>query len=362
MIGSLARLFDNILGRGEAAVTVPPLDGALRPNRLLDEAEWRVPLADVESLAVADSRLFASAGNVLHVLDADGAWHKRGEYDAEIACLAPLGTDGLVVALASGEIICKGGKFDSRSYRASAEVACITALAVSGTSLLVANGSASNGRLEWQRDLLQRNASGSVWTIDLDNGRGTRLASGLAWPAGLAVDGGEVVVSEAWKHRLIRIDSSAPAGLQTLHADLPGYPGSISPSAEGYWLAVFAPRSQLVEFVLREPAYCKRMMAEVPQPFWVAPKLRSGRSFYETLQGGGVKHLGMLKPWAPTMSAGLCVRLDRAFQPRCSLQSRADGRTHGVTGAVELQGRVYVAARGDGVVVSLPLAGLGGGA
>ena len=96
-------------------------------------------------------------------------------------------------------------------------------------------------------------------------------------------------------------------------------------------------------------------MAEVPVPFWVAPKLRSGRSFYESLQGGGIKHLGMVKPWAPTMSAGLCVKLDRAFQPRFSLQSRADGRTHGVTSATEHEGRVFVAARGDGVVVALPL-------
>jgi len=102
------------------------------------------------------------------------------------------------------------------------------------------------------------------------------------------------------------------------------------------------------------------MMTEVPQPFWVAPRLRSGRSFYESLQGGGVKHLGMLKPWAPTMSAGLCVKLDQAFQPRSNLQSRADGRTHGVTAAAEHRGKVFVAARGDGVVVSLPLTDLGG--
>ena len=118
-----------------------------------------------------------------------------------------------------------------------------------------------------------------------------------------------------------RQDRSAPArtSRRSLHADLPAYPGRIAPAADGYWLALFAPRSQLVEFVLREPAYRKRMMAEVPQPFWVAPKLRSGRSFYESLQGGGVKHLGLLKPWAPTMSAGLCVKLDRgvpaALQP-----------------------------------------------
>ena len=119
------------------------------------------------------------------------------------------------------------------------------------------------------------------------------------------------------------------------------------------------PRSQLVEFVLREPGYRKRMMAEVAPPYWVSPKLKAGRSFYESLQGGGVKHLGMLKPWAPAMSAGLVAKLDLGFHPRSSLQSRADGRTHGVTAVVEHGGQVFAAARGDGVVVRLPFATAG---
>ena len=36
-------------------------------------------------------------------------------------------------------------------------------------------------------------------------------------------------------------------------ADLPAYPGGSALAGDGYWLALFAPRSQLVEFVLREP-------------------------------------------------------------------------------------------------------------
>jgi len=360
MIGALTRVFDNVFGRGEAAVTVPPLDGALRPNRLLDEATSRLPLTDVDGLAILGNELIGSAGNALYVLGEDGTWRRRNEYPAAIACIASLGADGLAVALANGEIVGIGGKFDGRRYQVPKEVTCISALAASGSDLYVANGSAINAPHDWQRDLLQRTASGSIWHVDLGSGRSARLVGGLAWPAGLAVDGKRLVFAEAWKHRLVAIEIAAPAKPQTLYADLPGYPGRIASATDGYWLAVFAPRSQLVEFVLREPGYRKRMMAEVPEPFWVAPRLRSGRSFYETLQGGGVKHLGMLKPWAPTMSAGLCVKLDRAFQPRFSLQSRADGGTHGVTAAAEHQGRVFVAARGDCVVVSLPLAGLGG--
>lgn len=359
MIGVLARAWDNLLGRGEAAVTVPPLDGALRPNRLLDEARTRLPLEGVDCLAVASGRIVASAGKALFELSADAGWQARGRYEADIAAIAALGADGLAVALASGDILIEGGRFDGRRVGVAA-VSCITALAAQGTDLFVANGSAVHSGADWQRDLMMRNSSGSIWRIDLETGQASLVADGLGWPAGLVADEEGLVFSEAWKHRLVRIGLSGTPRPQHLVADFPGYPGRISKGSDGYWLAVFAPRSQLVEFVLREPAYRKRMIAEVPREFWIAPAMRSGRSFYEPLQGGGVKHLGMLKPWAPTMSAGLCVRLDAGLRLQSSLHSRADGSTHGVTSAVEHEGRVFVAARGDGVVVRLDAGEQGG--
>jgi len=359
MISGLIRTWDNLLGRGEAAVTVPPLDGALCPNRILDEAVKRFELADVDCLAEISGTLMASAGGSVYALTKGGKWDKRGTYEANIACLAPIGPDGLAVALLSGEIVIDGGTFDGRRYAASPDMRCITAMAVSGSTLLIANGSTSNGPDNWQLDLLQRNASGSIQRLDLETGTMTQIAGGLAYPAGIVIDGDALVYTEAWKHRIVRISLSGGGEPEVLYAELPGYPGRITPAVDGFWLAAFAPRSQLVEFVLREPAYRRRMIAEVPQDFWIAPKLRSGRSFYEAMQGGGVKQLGLLKPWAPTMSAGLCVKLNCDFQPRLSLHSRADGATHGVTSVLEHQGRVFAAARGDGVVVSIALEEIG---
>ena len=358
MIGPLARAWDNLFGHSDAAVTLPPLDGVLRPNRRLDEAPWRVPLPEVDSLAIVSDTLLASSGNAVYALEGE-TWRTWREYQAEVICIAALGDDALAVALASGDIIVAGGAHDGLGYRAAPDARCITAMGASNTGLYVANGSAVNPPGDWQRDLLQRDASGSIWRIDLASGASKQLAVRLAWPAGLAVDGDTLVYSEAWKHRLARIDAAGAGQARVVYTDMPGYPGRIAPAADGYWLAVFAPRTQLVEFVLREPGYRNRMVAEVPKHYWIAPKLRAGRSFYEPLQGGGVKHLGLLKPWAPTMSAGLCVALDRAFQPRLSLHSRADGATHGVTAVIEHRGRMFAAARGDGVVVSIPLDALG---
>lgn len=344
MIGAFSRAVDGFFGRGEAAVTVPPLDGALRPNRRLDEAPERLALEGVDCLAVAGGQLYASAGSAVWLPGPDG-WAEHRRYEAPVNALAEH-SGGLAVALADGSVRIEGGTFDGQHHATG--LPCITALAAEGDALLATNG--SDRHTGWQHDLLERGASGSLWRIGPDGAK-TRLAGNLAWPAGVAADPAGPVVAEAWRHRLIRTDGTV------LHADLPGYPGRLSRGADGWWLAMFAPRSQLVEFVLREPGYRKRMMAEVPQPYWVAPKLRAGRSFYESLQGGGVKQLGMLKPWAPTLSAGLCVRLDGGFQPRSSLQSRADGATHGVTSAAEHAGKLYVAARGDGVTAALPLEG-----
>lgn len=354
MIGAVLRAIENLTGRGDAAVTVPALDGALRPNRRLDEAGMRLPLEGVDSIVLLFGSPVASSGNTLHRLSDGTDWRPWREFDSRIACIAKADNDGLAVVLEDGQILVEGGSTPSRGYSVPAGLDCITAVAASPSAIYLANGSASNTAANWQTDLLQRNATGSIWRIDRQSGESRQLVDRLAWPAGLLIEenlgDAALIFSEAWKHRLVRLPVPG-GGTTVVHADLPGYPGRLSPAGTGAWLAIFAPRSQLVEFVLREQAYKTRMIAEVPRQFWIAPTLRSGRSFYEPLQGGSVKQLGLLKPWAPTLSAGLCVRLDRAFRPVFSLHSRADGATHGVTDMAEHEGRLFVAASGDGVVV-----------
>jgi len=300
---------------------------------------------------VADGALHASSGRALYRLDG-GDWTVVRTCEAAITCTVALGEDSIAVALASGRVLVHGGELEGREIATDAH--CITAMTAEGTTLIFSNGSATNAPCDWQLDLMQRNRSGSLWRIELTTGEITRIATDLAWPAGLVAEGSTLVVSEAWAHRLTRISLGNPNSRETLYPDLAGYPGRISRAPGGYWLAAFAPRSQLVEFVLREPAYRRQMLASIERDHWIAPRLRSGGSFYEPLQGGGVKQLGRLKPWAPTFSAGLCIRLDDDFQPVASLHSRADGETHGVTSVLEYAGQVYAAAKGDGAVIALP--------
>lgn len=135
--------------------------------------------------------------------------------------------------------------------------------------------------------------------------------------------------------------------------DLPGYPAHLVRSSNrgDFWLAVFAPRTQLIEFVLREDEFRNRMMCDIEPDYWIAPSLHSPRSFLEPLQGGALKQLGELKPWAPTRSFGLVIRFDAAFRPLESFHSRANGTRHGVTSCLPVGNGLLIAAKGGGEIV-----------
>ena len=171
---------------------------------------------------------------------------------------------GTAIGLEKGRIELRGGPHDGRVLDRLADraVTCPTALMFADeNTLLVALGSQDNPASGWKHDLMQRNASGSVWRVNLDTGQTACLADRLAWPCGLLADGdGSVTVSESWRNQLIRVrPGSRPVAELT---DITGYPARLARAAAdaGSWLAVFAPRSQLVEFVLRERDYCDQMM------------------------------------------------------------------------------------------------------
>ena len=156
----------------------------------------------------------------------------------------------------------------------------------------------------------------------------------------------------SWRHQLIEL---ADGRSRALLSDIPGYPARIALASTGYWLAIFAPRSQLVEFVLREPRFRQRMMREVDPRFWVAPSLHHALDYREPLQSGAIKQLGELKPWAPSRSYGLIAGLDDGFDPIVSFHSRADGKRHGITSCVEADGRLLATSKGGNLILGVDL-------
>ena len=77
----------------------------------------------------------------------------------------------------------------------------------------------------------------------------------------------------------------------------------------------------------------------------------------EPLQAGSVRQMGVMKPWAPSRSYGLVVRLGGDLVPTASYHSRADGSMHGIASTAELDGVLYAASRGSGTLLRIPVAG-----
>ena len=69
--GRVKQAIDVFLGRGEAAITVPPLDGALRPNHRLDDARVRIACDQPDNLIVSDGRILVSSGQRLLRIEND---------------------------------------------------------------------------------------------------------------------------------------------------------------------------------------------------------------------------------------------------------------------------------------------------
>jgi hypothetical protein len=202
--------------------------------------------------------------------------------------------------------------------------------------------------------------TGRLLEIDLKQSIAKEIDSGLHYAFGCCVAGNSVWVAESWKHRLLRyngnkIDTNNPDNI--VIDWFPGYPCRITAASDGgYWLAAFAGRTQLVEFVLREHPYRKRMIKEVDPRYWIAPALSSGDDFLEPLQGAHVKMRGVIKAYAPPRSYGLVTKLSATGQPQYSFHSRLDGKNHGVVAVAECNGTLYVLAKGNGRILQLPIA------
>lgn len=353
MLTVLRNFSDRILGRGDAAITVPVMDGALKPNRVLDEAELVCELPAIDDLASNDNTLWATAGATLYRLDRDNLTEVH-RFDAEITALA-VNRDGLVaVALAGSQIRVIQFEANGREFRDIARMdslgernpRCINALAFDGPDqLLLTDGSDKHGPREWCYDLMELGRSGRVGRWNFRTGDRLVLAEGLQYAYGVLAQAGGILFSESWKHRVVGMSGN---GDRKPCQEMPSYSSRMAPSASGgFWLSCFVCRTQLVEFVLSETAFRKRMIAEIDQRYWIAPALSSGKSFLEPLQGAGVKQMGVLKPWAPPRSYGLVLRISAEGHVVSSMHSQVDGRHHGITAVTEHKGSLYVASKGS---------------
>lgn len=346
------RLLDPFRGK---AITIPPYDGAYKPNTALDDAPVLHAHEAPDNLVLWSGKpVFSSGASVFKITGA--ITEKIADYDADISALAALSDDALIVALDNGKLLVHGGTHDGKAFDrlGSNVLRCPTAVSViDATTIVVTVGSATYAPSDWVVALMNKQATGSVWSLDIASGKATLLAERLAWPSGVQVDrDGSIYVSEAFAHRIIRID--ATKGIMPVLTRIPGYPGRLSPARNGgFWLSVFAPRNRLIEFVLQEKTFRHDMLATIEREYWIAPALSSGSDFLAPLQCGSVRTMGVHKPWAPSRSYGLAVRLDSQCLPEESFHSRSDGNRHGLTSILDTGSSVLATVKGADLIIEL---------
>jgi len=358
-------IIDRVLFPNREIHAIPVLDGAFSPNQRLDQARQ---LGD--EIERPDDLAFGPDGAV-YVSSGTGILRCTGDDFAARAVFArltaPVGglafaPDGRLLACVSGQGLVAlsragdvVGQLDSVGGEA---IACPTAVtAAPDGTIYLTDGSRANPPEQWLTDLMQnRPPSGRLIACNANLGDARLRADHLAWPSSVVVshDGAEVWVGESWAHRLTAF-ARRGEGRRVIVKNYAGYPSRIVRGAAGdYWMAFFGLRTQLIEFVLRERAFCEAMMEKVPQELWIGPMLDGRFNYREPTQIGRIKKLGIQKPWAPARSYGLVARLNAEGEPVESLHSRVDGRIHGVTGLCVVGSRVLAVSKGRDCLVELP--------
>lgn len=363
---SLARdILDRIFFPDRDVHAIPVLDGGFSPNTRLEEAATLAELASPDGVCIGgDGTVYVSTGNRVVAFRGGDLSQPRtfADLGGAAGSLAVLPDGTILAAVAGRGVVALGqdGQPKARLERAGdAPLACVTAIAVlDDGGVALTDGSRANGPDAWLSDLMQKHRGSGrlvVCAADLSGARVVR--DGLAWPAGVAPapEAGRVLVTEAWSHRLLSVPLDG--GRETvLVKNFAGYPCRLARAAGGgTWVAFFALRTQLTEFVLRENAFRARMMESVAPELWIGPSLGGHFDYREPTQIGRIKKLGIQKPWAPPRSYGLVARLDAAGDAIESLHSRVSGALHGITDVAEHDGRLLLVSKGHGRLAAAEL-------
>lgn len=357
MFDAFASAVSSIFNRRSSSLSVPILDGALKPNNLLEEAPVLVERTGLEDIVVGpDGGVYVACGHEVMRLASDGELQPVARYERDITALAVLPDGALAVGLGASIVLGLPNNRDRHVVVGDADgraLNAVTALhAAADGTLLVCDASATRPCAEWNYDLMEKGRTGRLIRYDPRTGKATTCATNLAYAFGAFVDRqGRTLVSESWRHQVDEVKGERP---HPAIPALPGYPARLA-AAEGggFWLTIFACRTQLVEFVLHENDYRREMMHTIDPRYWVAPALSSGVDFREPLQTGGVKQMGILKPWAPPRSYGLVIRFNDDFIPTYSLHSRVGGRHHGIVAMAQRGDDLYVLSKGAGRILHL---------
>jgi hypothetical protein len=334
--------------RARPRPSFPLLDGPLRPNDALEEAD-AIAVAEPNDLCIASdgTLLVASGDRLLKLVDwEDGGLVQVAKFAGAITALGCRGDGLAAVCIEGAGITVLDANFVPRSglYESDTRPTCVTAcMFASNGDVIIADAAAEEEAYPYTRQLFSDQGKGSILRV-AEDGATSVLASQLRCPHGIvAASDQNFMISECWASGLRTL------GANSVFSELPGYPARIHKrEGRGYVLACLSRRDPLVDFICTEKAFVDHMIAEIEPAYWIAPRLGVETDHRYPVQAGATRLFGETKPWAPSLSYGLVVLLDDDFMPVASFHSRANGTRHGVTAAVEWRGNIVAVSRGSG--------------
>src|SRR3977135_3844368 len=103
MMPALKAFADRFLGRGDATITVPSFDGALKPNQIHEKAETIGQFAAPEDLATDGKALYIADGSAVLRLDGTVTTEVR-RFDRTISALCCQPDGGTAAGLGGAQV------------------------------------------------------------------------------------------------------------------------------------------------------------------------------------------------------------------------------------------------------------------
>ncbi|MGE3308028.1 MAG: ABC transporter permease, partial [Rhizobiaceae bacterium] len=134
---------------------------------------------------------------------------------------------------------------------------------------------------EWPVDCLESRGNGRIICYDPSTRTTRTVLKNLVFPNGICMmhDGQSFLFAETWACRVSRywFDGPKKGRVETVIADLPGYPDNINRASDGtYWLAVVGMRTPSFDLALKMPGFRKRMARRIAPDEWMYPNINTG--------------------------------------------------------------------------------------
>ena len=328
-----------------------PLEGVLGPNSLLDEAP-SLPIERPGALAIAaDGRLLISTGSSLLSL---GGWGEKPQQlfsvSRRVTALAASADGKIAIGVETGEVHVYDRGQDQPAWTVPASSGnrpAVDCMFLNEDELAVVRSGYASVQEALARSPWETAQTGTV-TGHLRNGTTRVIAGGLSCPMGICRDEcGDLIITEMDAARVI--DSSG----RVRGTGFPAYLGRIRKTQQGYLLACLSRRDPLIEFLRTERDFVEDMKKTIDPRHWISPRTTPEFSHDFPIELGATRLFGEIKPWAPSFSYGLLIKLDKELMPGGSAQSRANGRRHAVSDAIVWNGDVIAVSQASGEILNL---------